>query len=152
MRSQQVYVSGDGSPLQWSLFETRRSRTSDKANLPQHVLRRVRAHIAEHLGETLHLPTLATCAGLSVSHFSRCFRNSTGMTPHTYLMEQRLSKARVLLRSTRLPIAEIALCTGFSDQSHFTRHFHRRMNYAPHAYRQLATSESISVPTVREAR
>jgi len=152
MTSEQVTVSSEGSPLQWSLFETRRMRTPDRANLPQHILRRVRAHIAEHLGETLRLPTLATCAGLSVSHFSRCFRNSTGMTPHAYLMEQRLWKARTLLGSTRLPIAEIALRTGFSDQSHFTRHFHRRMSYAPHAYRQLAANEAISVPTARAAR
>jgi AraC family transcriptional regulator len=107
------------------------------ARLPSRVLQRLSEHIVQNLEEPLNLDALAGIAGLSVSHFSRCFRNSTGMTPHVYVMHQRLCEAEFLLALSELRLTDIALGTGFADQSHFTRRFQRRTGLTPSMFRSL---------------
>jgi transcriptional regulator GlxA family with amidase domain len=68
-------------------------------------------------------------------HFARAFRTSVGMPPHRYLVERRVARARELLASTNMPLAEIALAAGFSDQSHFARRFREHVGTTPRAYR-----------------
>ena len=63
-------------------------------------------------------------AGLSAPHFTRAFRHSIGLPPHTYVL-RRLECAELMLRNTQLPLSEIAPAMGFADQSHLTHHFHR---------------------------
>jgi AraC family transcriptional regulator len=53
------------------------------------------------------------------------------MPPHSYLLQRRLARAHQLLQQTKLPVSEIALSTGFSDQSHFAKHFRRLTGMAP---------------------
>ena len=107
------------------------------ARLPWYVLRRVSEYIVRNLEEPLTLGALASTAALSVTHFSRCFRNSTGMTPHVYVMHQRLCEAEFLLATSDLRLADIALRTSFSDQSHFTRRFQQRAGLTPSVFRSL---------------
>lgn len=64
------------------------------------------------------------------------FRNSLGVAPHQYLLKRRLDRARNLLQTNRQSIAEIASVTGFSDQSHLTRHFKRRFGITPQECRR----------------
>ena len=78
-----------------------------------------------------HVDALANVAGVSLAHFSRPFRNSLGVAPHRYLVQRRLDRARNPLRNNRHSIAEIASVTGFSDQSHLTRHFKRQFGVTP---------------------
>jgi transcriptional regulator of acetoin/glycerol metabolism/AraC-like DNA-binding protein len=99
-------------------------------------LRRVREYIETHLGEPLAIETLASQAGLSVHHFARAFRESVGVPPHRYLLEQRLRRAAELLKSTEQPLANIALSVGFSDQSHFSRSFHWLEGQTPGQFRR----------------
>jgi transcriptional regulator GlxA family with amidase domain len=103
--------------------------------LPPRVLQRVKEHIEANLDGALELGDLAAIAPCSLSHFARCFRNSTGMTPHAYVIHRRLSRAQTLLAGTDLGLTEIALATGFSDHSHFTRRFHRSSGLTPRAFR-----------------
>jgi AraC-like DNA-binding protein len=70
-------------------------------------------------------------AGLSVFHFARAFRQSFGMPPHSYLLRRRIERADRLLEQTELSLSEIALSTGFSDQSHFAKHFRRLTGMTP---------------------
>lgn len=108
------------------------------ANLPQYVpgeIWHVQEFIEEHLGDNLTLVSLANVAGVSAGHFSRLFRNSLGVAPHQYLLKRRLDRARNLLQNNRHSIAEVASVTGFSDQSHLTRHFKRRFGITPQACR-----------------
>jgi transcriptional regulator GlxA family with amidase domain len=79
----------------------------------------------------MSLDALAAMAGLSTHHFVRAFHQSVGMPPHSYLLSRRLEHAEQMLRETQLPLSEIALATGFSDQSHFARHFRRRTGMSP---------------------
>jgi transcriptional regulator GlxA family with amidase domain len=70
-------------------------------------------------------------AGLSRDHFARAFHQSVGMPPHSYLLRRRLDHVEQMLKETQLPLSQIALATGFSDQSHLARHFRRQTGMSP---------------------
>jgi transcriptional regulator GlxA family with amidase domain len=96
---------------------------------------RALAVIEERYAESLTVVDLARAAGMGVSRFHEQFRRETGHTPAEWLVATRLDRAEDLLRDTRLPIAEIALAVGFSDQSALTRSFRRRRGTTPAAFR-----------------
>jgi AraC family transcriptional regulator len=98
-------------------------------------IRQVQEFIEAQLGGNPTLASLADIAGVSPAYFSRLFRHSFGAPPHQYLLSRRLERARDLLQTGRPSIAEVASATGFSDQSHLTRHFKRRFGVTPHQYR-----------------
>jgi len=105
--------------------------TPCRGGLPPRVLQRICEHIEAHIEEKISVDALATLAGLSAPHFTRAFRHSSGLPPHTYVLRRRLERAELMLRNTRLPLSEIAAAMGFADQSHLTRHFHRLTGVAP---------------------
>jgi len=82
------------------------------------------------------LHEIARACGLSVSHFSRAFRRSTGFSPHAWLLQMRVEGAKAMLREREAPLSLIALACGFADQSHFTRVFTRRVGLSPGAWRK----------------
>ena len=86
-------------------------------------LRLARNTLERNLGQEVCLEELAKACGLSVSHFSRAFRRSTGLAPHRWLMRRRIEVAKAMVLEGAMPLAEIALACCFSDQSHFTRVF-----------------------------
>jgi AraC-like DNA-binding protein len=107
-----------------------------RGGLSPGALRRVREHIDANLGTGIDLKTLAEKVGLSRWHFARAFKQSMGATPHSYLMCRRLVRAQEMLADTELPLAEIALETGFSDQSHFSRRFREHLDVSPSMFRR----------------
>ena len=68
-------------------------------------------------------------------HFSRSFKQATGVGPQRYVIQRRLERAKRLLRSSHLSIALIAQEAGFVDQSHLTRLFRREIGVTPRRYR-----------------
>ena len=98
--------------------------------------RRAKELLSANLDGNVSLINMATECGLSVGHFARAFRQSTGTAPHRWLLEQRVEKAKGLLSSTPLSIAEIALACGFAHQSHFTRTFTRAISVSPGTWRR----------------
>lgn len=92
-------------------------------------------YIGDNLEKDLKLTDIARAAHLSPYHFSRLFKQSTGLTPHRYVIERRVQRAKELLCSSTLPIAEIALLCGFANQSHLNRHFKRMLGVSPKALR-----------------
>ncbi|MBK5354172.1 helix-turn-helix transcriptional regulator [Pseudomonas sp. TH41] len=93
--------------------------------------------IATHLAGDLSVQTIAAECDLSRSHFSRAFKQTTGMAPHAWLMQMRFEKAKELMMSQPLkPISSIAQECGFSDQSHLTRVFTRMLGTSPAAWRR----------------
>jgi transcriptional regulator GlxA family with amidase domain len=78
---------------------------------------------------------LADSANLSIDHFSRLFKKETGMSPHQYLKEVRLSVARAFLESSELSVKELSTRSGFKDQSHFVRDFKKAYGLSPMQYR-----------------
>lgn len=83
--------------------------------------------------EAFSLDELAAEAGLSKFHFLRVFAKATGQTPHAYLVNLRVNRARDLLATGTRP-AEAAVAAGFADQSHLTRVFKRIVGVTPGHY------------------
>src|SRR6266404_6630791 len=106
-----------------------------RGGLPPAAMRRVHEYIEAHLNDTVELVELAAIAGLSIFHFARQFKQSAGVTPHYYLIRSRIERARELLAGTDLSLSEIAFATGFSDQSHLTRHFRQMIGMTPGQFR-----------------
>jgi transcriptional regulator GlxA family with amidase domain len=106
-----------------------------KGGLPPRVLRRVCDYIEAHLGEPFDNAQLAAVADVSKSHFLRAFKQSKGLTPHSYVIRRRVERTKELLAGTDLPLAEIATMVGFADQSHFARCFRQHVGVRPRDYR-----------------
>lgn len=99
-------------------------------------LRRALDFLSAHLSEDPTVAELARECGLSSGYFSRAFRQTTGTTPHQWLIRKRVERARQLLLESRLGLADIAIACGFVDQSHFTRVFARFEGDSPGRWRQ----------------
>jgi transcriptional regulator GlxA family with amidase domain len=112
-------------------------KSSSRPGFPQYIIRRIEELVAKHLEGGVSVAELASSQGYSPSHFCRMFRGSFGVPPHTYLIRRRVAVAQQLLTRTDLALADIALKTGFSDQSHLSRSFRRFAGIAPRAYRAL---------------
>ena len=98
-----------------------------------------REFLHAHYAEPVSLTRLAAIAGLSCFYFLRLFRVTFGVTPHVYLALLRLERARELMR-TAAPIAQTAVASGFSDQSHLTRFFKRVYGITPGVYARAVRS------------
>jgi AraC family transcriptional regulator len=104
---------------------------SGKKGLSPTQVRRLTEYIDNRLHEQLSLETLAVVAGVGVWTFTRHFRASFGRTPHAYIIERRIDRARRLLAQSCLPIKEVALVCGFADQAHMTRVFQTHLRTTP---------------------
>lgn len=99
--------------------------------LPPRRLRDVLAYIETHLDHDLTLAELATVAGYSPSHFKPLFKQAVGAPVHRYVVERRVARARELLLAGRHTLAEIALASGFTHQSHMARWMRRVLGVSP---------------------
>jgi len=108
---------------------------SYRGGMPRTRLNRVLEYIAAELQEDLSLAVLAEIAGMNLFYFSRLFKQSTGLSPHRYVLEQRIRRAQHFLRTSDMTILEASVRTGFSDQGHFTKVFRRVVGVTPTDYR-----------------
>ena len=113
---------------------TQSSPPIQASGLPRYRLQRVIDYVDAYLNHDLALTELAAIAQLSPNHFTRLFKQSTGVTPHQYVIQQRVERAKRLLREGKLAIADIALEVGFAHQSHLNRHFKRWVGVTPKAF------------------
>jgi transcriptional regulator GlxA family with amidase domain len=97
--------------------------------------RLVKRLILDRLGETLQVTELAQACSLSRSHFSRAFKCSTGSSPQEWIRQQRIARAKLLIRHTDLSLTQISLECGFCDQAHFCHMFTRSEGINPFAWR-----------------
>jgi AraC family transcriptional regulator len=102
-----------------------------KGGLSQHKLSLVTDYINDYLERELSLNELAAIAQLSPYYFSRAFKESTGVSPHQYVIKQRVKRAKQLLLQGKMSLNDIALACGFSHQSHLNRHFKRLTGVTP---------------------
>lgn len=91
-------------------------------------------YIDKHFAQPIRLDDICSAANLSASYLIRAFEQRFHMTPHAYLINQRILHARNQLKRGRL-IAEVALETGFADQAHFQREFKKHLAATPGQYR-----------------
>jgi AraC family transcriptional regulator len=108
-----------------------------KANgLPKSQLERVIDYMKANLTQDLSILDLATLTNTSESHFSRSFKQSVGITPYQYLMQQRVERAKQLLKRQAISISDIALDCGFANQTHLTKVFRQMTGMTPKAYQK----------------
>lgn len=100
---------------------------------------RARDMLHERAASNLSLSDVARELGVHPIHFTRTFRRFFGCTPGVYARGCRMQRAAALIRGDDLALSEIALASGFSDQSHFTHRFTKHFGVAPGAYRRLST-------------
>jgi AraC-like DNA-binding protein len=115
--------------------------TPGKPGLEHRAIAQAKELLQSQLASPPSLEELATAVNLSPFHFARVFRRATGMPPHTWLMQQRIARARALLRDGCLPL-EVATQLGFADQSHLSRQFKQVYGVGPGAYR-VASARSF---------
>ena len=106
------------------------------ATLTRRKLSRVQELIESRLDADLTLRELAAEVGYSRSHFLRTFRATTGVTPHRYILNRRIERARRLLREADISIAQVAYRCGFSSQAHLTLAFRKVCGLTPGEYRR----------------
>jgi AraC family transcriptional regulator len=99
--------------------------------LPREKLVRAVEYIQDQLGTELTVSGIAQAVYMSPYHFTKLFKESTGQSPHQYVVEARVRKAKELLTTGRFTISEVAHHVGFADQSHLTRHFKRVFGLPP---------------------
>lgn len=115
---------------------TRPKLSSYTNGLSQATFTLVKDYINDHLQQDLKLDELAAIAQISPYHFLRLFKQSLGATPHQYILQCRIEKAKLLLQQSQLSIAEIANQVGFCDQSHLTRCFKQSLGVTPKQFQQ----------------
>uniref|UniRef100_A0A832H5N2 Helix-turn-helix domain-containing protein n=1 Tax=Oscillatoriales cyanobacterium SpSt-402 TaxID=2282168 RepID=A0A832H5N2_9CYAN len=119
-----------------------RQYVSDKPNLPiyegglpQRQLQQILEYLHDHLSQDIKLADLANLLGMSQFHFSHLFKQSTGTSPYQYLLQQRIERAKQLLKQTDQSIMEIAFLCGFNSHSHLSKQFRQSTGMTPKAYR-----------------
>lgn len=101
------------------------------------VRRRLADYIDANLDRNITLGMLADVAGMSEYHLARMFRISFGKPPHAWIAERRLDRARQLLKSTSLPLQQVADASGYANLSHFSHRFSAAVGVSPRQYRQI---------------
>ena len=119
-------------------YSTRQQQIKNyKDGLSRHKLKQAISFIQGHLDRNLKLSDVAKEIHMSQYNFCRLFKKSTGITPYQYIIQQRVEKAKQLLKKNlELSIADIALECGFNHQSHLSKYFRQSTNMTPNAYRK----------------
>ena len=108
---------------------------------------RAREFINERYQEPLNLDEISQEACLSRYHFLRRFREKFATTPHQYLIDRRIEKAKELLRHRRLTVTDVCFEVGFESLGSFSTLFRQRVGDAPTNYRQQQREAQSKVPT-----
>lgn len=104
---------------------------------PAHA-RLIEDYIAQNITRNITLDELATLCGCTPVQFARKFNTHYGVRPHTFVMKQKVEQACQYLRKGNLALKEIALASGFADQSHLNRVFRQHLDCTPAEYRRRA--------------
>lgn len=113
--------------------------SAHRGGMPSARLKRVLDYIGAKLDEDLSLLVLANVVGMNLYYFARLFKQSTGLSPHRYVLEQRVARAKQLLHTPEMTVLEAGVRTGFGDQGHFAKVFRRFVGVTPTKFRAQAS-------------
>lgn len=103
--------------------------------LPPHKLKQAINYINRNLDENIKISDIAKLLDISQYYFCRLFRESTGIAPYRYVIQQRVFKVKALIEENKLSLCDIAIECGFSSQSQMTHHFRKLVGITPKIYR-----------------
>jgi AraC family transcriptional regulator len=106
-----------------------------QGGLPIGKLRKLESFVTANMSEELSMENLATEVGLSPFHFSRVFKQTTGMTPLQFVTRERIARAQQLIRETSHSLIDIGMDVGYSSPSHFAQVFRRQVGVTPTEFR-----------------
>jgi AraC family transcriptional regulator len=112
------------------------ARIPSPQNIASWKVRRLLEYIEQHLSGDLTLEAMASEVSVSPLYLARAFKAAVGRSPHQYVLQRRIERAKELLRGSDTPIVEVALAAGFSSQSHLSNWFLRQVGVSPAAYRR----------------
>ena len=124
-----VHLLREHSTLGWSA--RRKASGEPEGGLSELALKRATDYVGDNLAGNLTLAEIARAANISPYHFSRLFKESIGLSPHQYVIRERVERSKELLVNTNLPLHEVAAVAGFADQSHMGRHLKRLVGVSP---------------------
>jgi len=101
--------------------------------------RRLIVFIDARLDKPIRLNELSEVSRLSTAYFCRAFKRTFGETPHSYIVRRRLDKAETLMLTSDLPLSQIAIRCGFTDQAHLCKLFRQQYAQSPAAWRRERT-------------
>jgi len=132
---QRAYFAACGEP----------ASAQGKGLLADWQVRRVEEFIETHMETSLRIGEAARRVRLSSSHFSRAFKASKGIAYSDFVTRQRITRAKEMLLTTEVTIAEIAVACGFADQPHLTRLFRQIVGLTPRAWRRQQREPEVEV-------
>jgi AraC family transcriptional regulator len=137
MRAALLHAGVEDDWEAWALALSERATAGEAVSTPPHGsitgsrMRLLDEFIDAGLDGPLSVPAMAGLLGLSEGYFMRAFKNATGKSPHGYLIDRRLAKARALMRDSTATLAEIACACGFNSQAHMATTFRQRLGVSP---------------------
>jgi AraC family transcriptional regulator len=114
-----------------------------RERLPKFLLGRITEYIHAHLSEPIALADLVALSGVSLFHFVRAFRNTVGVTPYQFVLQERITRAKDLLQRSTLPPDAIASACGFKDAGYFSKAFSRTVGQSPLRFRAAAARRPL---------
>lgn len=139
--SQQILAAITINMLALIYSDLQSKQTDDEPDLK--AIQGAIARMRESAETSLNIPALASEFNVNYRSFRRAFTRHTGLSPHNYLLEIRLARARTLLAQSPLSIKEIAARTGFDDARYFNRFFHKKAGMPPGVWRMHAQKGNI---------
>ncbi|BAU63076.1 Transcriptional Regulator, AraC family [Stanieria sp. NIES-3757] len=119
-------------------YATKQHKTPNyQGGFTKQQIKQIIDYIQIHLAQNISLDDLARLVNLSTYHFCRLFKQSMGLTPHQYIIHQRVEQAKQLLLNSNLTIVEVANLVGFANQSHLNYHFKRIVGATPRKIKYL---------------
>lgn len=135
----QLYIESLFQTLSIHLCKRYTSKTSSfkeyAGGLPPYQLKQAINFINDNLDQKIKINDIAQLLDISQYYFCRLFRDSTGVSPYQYVIQQRIVKAKSLIKNSKLPLADIAYRCGFSSQSQMTQHFRKCVGVTPKVYK-----------------
>lgn len=124
---------------EWILRHAEQRSKASAVAPEREAVRQVREYLQDRFHENVTLDRLSQITNLSPYHLSRVFANEVGIPPHQYQAQVRIARAKLMLMKG-MPIGQVAIDTGFADQSHFGRYFKRYMQVSPRRYQRQDNS------------